>query len=79
MTSATNRRAVMGAALAAGAIASTAGLPAAASEPQLSAVDHRVLDLWRRLTKLQAISRKLCDDREVATGAERAWLGERRH
>jgi hypothetical protein len=45
MTSKTNRRAVLGAVLAAGAIAATA-LPAALGAPPLSAVDSRVLSLW---------------------------------
>ena len=50
-----NRRAVLGAVLAAGAVAATA-LPAAALEaPPLSAVDRRVLDLWRRHQDLLAI------------------------
>jgi hypothetical protein len=45
---ATNRRAVLGAVLAAGAVAATA-LPASAlGAPPLSAVDRRVLSLWGR-------------------------------
>jgi hypothetical protein len=53
---ATNRRAVLGAILAAGA---TAILPAEAStEPQLSAIDREVLDLWQRRQQMVAI----CED-----------------
>jgi len=71
MTSPTDRRAVLGAVLAAGAVGATAVLPAAAAEPQLSAVDRRVLDLWRRLSKLHTISKKLRGaDRRKMTEAE---------
>ena len=56
MTSATDRRAVLGAVLAAGTVGATAVLPAAASAATtLSAVDRRVLDLWRQHAELKAI------------------------
>jgi len=55
VTSPTDRRAVLGAVLAAGAVGATAVLPAAAAESQLSAVDRRVLDLWRQHAELKAI------------------------
>jgi hypothetical protein len=53
----TNRRAVLGGILAAGAAATTI-LPAvaAAQTPTLSAIDRRVLDLWSQQAKLKAIS-----------------------
>jgi hypothetical protein len=51
---ATNRRAVLGAVLAAGAAGAMAVLPVAASGmPTLSAVDRRVIDLWDRRARLQ--------------------------
>jgi hypothetical protein len=51
-----NRRAVLGAVLAAGALGATAALPAYAAPgaAALSATDRRVLDLWQRYQKLQA-------------------------
>ena len=60
MTSQTSRRAVLGVALAAGAVAATA-LPqaTAATLSSLSPIDRRVLDLWRRRTKLNAIVDRL--------------------
>jgi hypothetical protein len=60
MPKATNRRAVLGAVLAAGAVAATA-LPASAlGAPPLSAVDRRVLDLWRRRRAVKGICDRLC-------------------
>jgi hypothetical protein len=55
MTRGTNRRAVMGAIVAAGALGATAALPAyAAPGPvALSPIDRRVLDLWQRYQKLR--------------------------
>ena len=60
MTSATNRRALLGGAVAVGAVAATA-LPTAAGaqSPSLSTVDRRVLDLWRRRARLSAIVDRL--------------------
>ncbi len=60
MTSANNHRAVPGAVLAGATIGATA-LPALAAPaaPELSAVDPRVLDLWRRRTKVRAIVNRL--------------------
>ena len=43
--------------IAAGAVGATAVLPAAANAATtLSAIDRRVLDLWRRLTRLRSIA-----------------------
>src|ERR1700722_17056284 len=51
----TNRRAVLGAVLAAGVAGATAALPGAAAQlPPLSAIDRRVLDLWGGYTRLRA-------------------------
>ena len=72
MTSKANRRAVLAGALAAGALGPTAALPAAvAQSPSLSAVDHRVLDLWRRRARLSAIVDRLyeLDDDRCAEAA----------
>ena len=70
MTSATDRRAVLGAVLAAGAVGATTVLPAVASAATTpSAVDRRVLDLWRRLTRLHTICKKL-------SGADPRKMGE---
>jgi hypothetical protein len=52
MSSKTNRRAVLGGILVAGA--SVAVLPATAQTPTLSAIDRCVLDLWQQQQKLQA-------------------------
>ena len=59
MTSQTSRRAVLGVALAAGAVAATA-LPqaTAATLSSLSPIDGRVLDLWRRRIELD-VDRRL--------------------
>jgi hypothetical protein len=67
MASATNRRAVLGAVLAAGAVAVPA-LPsfAAVETPGLSAVDRRVLDLWNRRHRLQAALDRLWERVEAA-------------
>ena len=69
MTSQTSRRAVLGAALAAGAVAATA-LPqaTAATLSSLSPIDRRVLDLWRRRTKLNAIVDRLSGLDDDASG-----------
>jgi len=73
MTSATDRRAVLGAVLAAGAVGATTVLPAVASAATTpSAVDRHVLDLWRRLTKLHTICKKLrAADRRKMSESER--------
>lgn len=76
MTAASDRRAVLGAALAAGAVGATAVLPASASAPQLSAVDRRVLDLRRRRARLLAIAcRRHRRGRRSRPGAERERRG----
>ncbi len=78
MTRATNRRAVLGAVLAAGAAGATAALPTAASAcPALSDVDRRILDLWSRLAKVRAISKKLNADFDKSSGADRSRLFDR--
>jgi hypothetical protein len=59
MPEATNRRAVLGAVLAAGAAAATA-LPASAlGAPPLSAVDRRVLSLWGRRRAMEETGDRL--------------------
>jgi hypothetical protein len=70
----TNRRAVLGAVLASGAAGATAILPAAASsQPQLSAIDLRVLDLWRRRARLQAINDKTDEQITAAEAQMPTW------
>ena len=66
----TNRRSVLGAVLAAGAVAVPA-LPSFASveTPALSAVDRRVLDLWNRRRRLRAALDRL-SERVDATEAQ---------
>jgi hypothetical protein len=60
MTSKTNRRAVLGAVLAAGAVGAAAILPAtAAGAPPLSAVDRRVLSLWGRRRAMEETGDRL--------------------
>ena len=62
MTNATNRRAVLGAVVAVGAVATTSLSAAAiAPAPKLSATDRRVLDLWARRAKLRLLSRRTAD------------------
>jgi hypothetical protein len=57
MNAATDRRAVLGTALAAAALSATAVSSAvAASRPQLSAVDRHILDLWRQRAELSVIA-----------------------
>ncbi len=56
----TDRRAVLGAVLAAAAVGATPALPAPASAPTtLSAFDRRVLDLWRRRQAVKSICDRL--------------------
>src|ERR1700678_4610298 len=68
----TNRRAVLGAVLAAGAMGvpalATAG-PAAA----LSPLDNRVLNLWRRRRRLVAIRERFSADWKAAEAKLPAW------
>ena len=72
MTNETNRRAVLGGAIAAGAAGATAVLPAAASSgPQLSAIDRKVIDLWQRRQQMIAASEDECFDPSEAE--EEAW------
>ena len=62
----TNRRAILGAVLAAAAAGATAAFPAAASpSPALSAIDRRVIDLWRRRAT-QAILARLSEESDAA-------------
>lgn len=64
MTNETNRRAVMGGAIAAGAAGATAVLPAAAnSGPQLSAIDRKVIDLEGLR---EALSKALVSERSLS-------------
>jgi hypothetical protein len=64
----TNRRAVLGAVLAAGAAGATAVLPSAASGAQvLSAIDRRVLDLWRRRSRMRAALEQIRNQIDAAT------------
>lgn len=70
MTNETNRRAVLGVVLAAGAVATTSLSAAAiAPAPKLSAIDRRVLDLWARRAKLRLISRRTSDAAMAAKDA----------
>ena len=70
----TDRRAVMGAILAAGAAVATAAVPAAANvAPTLSPVDRRVLDLWRRKRQLQASLDRLSDQMAAAEARMPEW------
>jgi hypothetical protein len=68
MTRETNRRAVLGAVL--GAAAAVAVRPEAMAAPlsSLSPVDRRVLDLWRRRAKLNAIVDRLLGLDDDASG-----------
>jgi hypothetical protein len=59
----TSRRSILGAVLATGAAGAAAILPASASgAPQLSAVDRRVLQLWRRRRAAKGICDRLSAD-----------------
>jgi hypothetical protein len=71
---ATNRRALLGAVLIAGAAAATA-LPACAAfeTPGLSAVDRRVLDLWRRRAKLVAFCERLGEQIDATKAQMPRW------
>jgi hypothetical protein len=70
----TNRRAVLGAVLAAGAAGATAALPSAASvTPALSALDRRILNLWRWRAKLNVIGDHRWKQFQTASDALPAW------
>jgi hypothetical protein len=70
----TNRRAVLGAVLAAGVAGATAALPGAAAQlPPLSAIDRRVLDLWRRYTRLRAAIGRIKDQTDAAKAQIPEW------
>jgi len=81
MTRAPNRRAIIGVVLATGAVAA---IPAAAiaATPTLSAVDRRVLDLWRRWHRTYAIIRRQsaydADDDRRQRGYDAASAVERK-
>lgn len=68
MTRDTNRRAVLGAVLAAAAIVTVASEAMPAPLSSLSPVDRRVLDLWRRRAKLNAIVDRLLGLDDGASG-----------
>jgi hypothetical protein len=75
MPEATNRRAVLGAILTAGA---AVGLPAAlasaaAPAPTLSPLDKRVEDLWLRRRRLKAIADQLNERWDAAADSLPAW------
>jgi hypothetical protein len=72
---ATTRRAALGAIIAAGAVGATAGLPAHATTewPALSAVDRRILDLWRRRAKLVAFCERLDEQIDAAKAQMPRW------
>jgi hypothetical protein len=76
MPKATNRRAVLGAVLAAGAAGAAVALPAmtspAAASP-LTPTDQRVLDLWKRRRRLSAIRDRLSDQMDAAEAQLPAW------
>ena len=70
----TSRRSVLGAVLAAGAVAVPA-LPSFASveTPALSAVDRRVLDLWNRRRRLRAALDRLSERIDAAAAQMPKW------
>jgi hypothetical protein len=71
----TTRRAALVSIIAAGAVGATAALPAHATTelPALSAVDRRVLDLWRRRAKLVAFCNGLDEQIEAAKAQMPRW------
>jgi hypothetical protein len=70
----TNRRAVMGAVLAAGAAAVLPAVASAASPtPPLSALDRRVLDLWRRRTRMRAALDQIRNQMDAAEAQMPEW------
>jgi len=72
---ATNRRAVLGAVLAAGALGATAALPvyAAPGPTALSATDRRVLDLWRRRSQMRAALQRISEQIDTAEAQMPEW------
>jgi hypothetical protein len=76
MPEATNRRAVLGSMLVAGAAVATA-LPgvviAAAQSPALSAIDRRVLDLWNRRSIMRTALERISDEARAAEAQMPAW------
>jgi hypothetical protein len=75
MPEATNRRAVLGAVLAAGALGATAALPvyAAPGPAALSATDRRVLDLWRRRRRMRGALERISNEIDAATAQMPEW------
>jgi hypothetical protein len=71
----TTRRAALVSIIAAGAVGATAALPAHATTelPALSAVDRRVLDLWRRRAKLVAFRERLHEQTGAAEAQMPRW------
>jgi hypothetical protein len=67
MNAAPDRRAVLGAVLAACATGATAALPASpnAAAPALSAIDRKVLNLWSERARLKATFDKLYAERRA--------------
>jgi hypothetical protein len=77
MSEATNRRAILGAILTAGA---AAGLPAAlattaTAAPTLSLLDRRVEDLWLRRRRLKAIADHLNDQYDALDASMPPFIG----
>jgi hypothetical protein len=71
----TDRRAVLGAVLAAGALGATAALPAyaAPAAAALSPTDRRVLDLWNRRNRMRAALSRFSDERDAAEAELPDW------
>jgi hypothetical protein len=71
----TNRRAVLGGVLAAGALGATAALPAYAAPgvAQLSATDRRVLDLWSRRNRMRAALERISNQMNAAASQMPEW------
>jgi hypothetical protein len=74
MSEATNRRAILGAIVTAGAVSA---LPAAAAfaspGPALTPADQRALDLWKRARRLLAIQERLGEEYDAAEAAMPSW------
>ena len=71
----TNRRAVLGGVLAAGAFGATAALPACAAPGPvaLSAADRRVLDLWNRRGRMLAARDRISEEIDAAAAQLPGW------